>query len=256
MNCPTEFTCSVYADGELPAHEAREVAPHLEMCAACRRLVDSLRQESRALIHCFQDVELLEFELEDEALSAPQAHTLSVAKLCMFIMAMAVMLRPILDTIGSLELPAALEWLSPFSASLQLNVLVNLVVYLISEGAAIIESVIMNAAAIAVGVLVFIGLATLLRKSPITNALVSVMALLTVFSSSSYALDVRRGGPSVTVPAGETVDDTLVVFGESVNVDGTVNGDLIAFARRVTIRGTVKGNVISFAQRVETDGTV
>jgi cytoskeletal protein CcmA (bactofilin family) len=79
--------------------------------------------------------------------------------------------------------------------------------------------------------------------------------LLTVFSSTSYGFDVRRGR-AVTVPAGETVDDTLVIAGDNVTVDGTVTGDLIAFARQVTIRGTVKGNVISMARNVEVEGTV
>jgi hypothetical protein len=84
----------------------------------------------------------------------------------------------------------------------------------------------------------------------------SVLALLTVFSSSSYGLDVRRSDKPVTVPSGETIDDTLVVAAESVTIDGTVTGDVIAFVRQVTIRGTVKGNVISFARRVELEGTV
>lgn len=256
MNCPTEFTCAVYADGELSAHETREVARHLDACGNCRRLVDALRQERQVLVHCFQDVDLLEFDLEDEDLSAPQAHKLTVTRFGLFVLAMATLLRPVFAVIGSLEVPASLEWLSPFGASLQLNVLSNLVVYVISGGAAIVDSIVRGAAALALGALVFIGLAALFRRSPITSALVSVMALLTVFSSSSYALDIRRGNQTVNVPSGETVDDTLIVFGESVNVDGTVNGDLIAFARHISVRGTVKGNLISFGQRVENEGTV
>src|SRR5207247_5456487 len=96
----------------------------------------------------------------------------------------------------------------------------------------------------------------LFRKSAFKSAILSVLALLTVFSSSSYAFDVRKSDKPVTVPAGETIDDTLVVAADSVIVDGTINGDLIAAARQVTIRGTVKGSVFTAGQRVEIEGTV
>jgi hypothetical protein len=68
---------------------------------------------------------------------------------------------------------------------------------------------------------------------------------------------VRRGEKPVNVPAGETVDDTLLVTSSSsVDIDGTVNGDLIALAREVRVKGTIKGNLISLAQRTEIDGAV
>ena len=73
MACLSEFTCTVYADGELPANEAREAANHLASCGTCRQSVDALRAESRILVQCFQDTDFIEFELEDETLSAPQA---------------------------------------------------------------------------------------------------------------------------------------------------------------------------------------
>ncbi len=60
----------------------------------------------------------------------------------------------------------------------------------------------------------------------------------------------------MTVPKGETIDDTLVVAGESATIDGTVNGDLIALAREVHIRGRVKGDVFSLARDIEIDGAV
>jgi predicted anti-sigma-YlaC factor YlaD/cytoskeletal protein CcmA (bactofilin family) len=240
--CLTEFECSVYADGELPDNDSREVADHLAACAACRHLVEAMGAESRVLVHCLQDTDYLEFELEDEALSAPQANRLSATRLAAFVLAMAVMLRPILDVLGELELPYSF--------------LATTLTYLIPAAFDLLTSIVNNAGWIALSAIVLLGAGLFSRRSILTSAVLSAIALLTVFSSSSYALDVRDGGKPVTVPVGETVDDTLVVGGESVIVDGVVTGDVIAFVRKVTIHGTVKGNLVAFAQRVEIEGTV
>ena len=58
MMCPTEFTCAVFAEGELPEAEAREVARHLENCEKCGRLVSAFRGESRMLVQYLQDIDL------------------------------------------------------------------------------------------------------------------------------------------------------------------------------------------------------
>ena len=65
MACLDEFTCSVYADGELPESEASQVAKHLQSCGTCREIVDALRVESRALMECLQDI--------DDSNHSPQA---------------------------------------------------------------------------------------------------------------------------------------------------------------------------------------
>ena len=256
MACLSEFKCAVYADGEMQASEAREIAEHLETCGACRRLVEALRVESRVLVHSFQETDFIEFELEDEALNAPQVARLGPARFAAFILAMSVLLRPVLSALEEVELPDSLEWLNPFSTSGQVSLLATTLTTLLPAAANVLDSILSSARWIALGAIICLGILLFSRKSILTNAILTVLALLTVFSSSSYALDVRRGDKPVTVPAGETLDDTLVVAGNSVVVDGTVTGDLIAFVRSVTIRGTVKGNVISFAQRVEVEGNV
>src|SRR5436190_24137680 len=78
--CLTEFECSIYADGELPEGRTHEVARHLESCGKCRRLADALRNERRVLVSSFQDVQFIEFELDDEALGEPQVQRLGAAK--------------------------------------------------------------------------------------------------------------------------------------------------------------------------------
>ena len=249
MFCLTELKCAVYADGELPEEETREVSRHLAECGACRQLAASLRFERSALIQCLQEVDLIEFELEDELLSAPQASRLSITRFAAFVLAMAVLLRPVFAALEELQLP--------FSASEKFNFFVDAVMYGIPAAINSMRAFLNVASWIVVGAIVCAGLFMLFQKSPLISTLVSVLTLLTVFSPWTYAIDVRRGEKPVHVPAGETIDDTLIVTGDSaVDVDGTINGDLIALARDVRVKGTVKGNLISFAERTEIDGTV
>ena len=74
MTCPQEFTCALFADGELPEGEAREVARHLQSCERCDGLVNALRAESRMLVQCLQDVDLEESsEVPEFASAAPRS---------------------------------------------------------------------------------------------------------------------------------------------------------------------------------------
>ncbi|HLH30222.1 MAG TPA: zf-HC2 domain-containing protein [Terriglobia bacterium] len=249
MACLTELKCAIYADGELAEEEAREVTRHVASCGACRQLVASLRFERSILVDCLQDIEMIEFELEDDVLSSPQAASLTLTKFAAFVMAMAVLLRPVFTALGEFQLP--------LSASAQFDLIVDFVMYGIPAVMNSISVFINIASLVVVAMLACIGLFILFRKSPVISTLVSVLTLVTVFSPWTYAIDVRRGEKPVSVPAGETIDDTLVVMGESaVDIEGTVNGDLIALARDVRVKGTVKGNVVSFAERTEIDGTV
>ncbi|PYS52714.1 MAG: hypothetical protein DMG13_15345 [Acidobacteria bacterium] len=254
MACLDEFTCAVYADGELPEKEARQAREHLETCAACRQLVEALRLECRVLIQCLQELEAPERELEPAA--APGAELVGLGRLGAVVMGIAAALRVVWEFVGNFGLPSNLDWLDPMRTSGQLTLLLNAIVYVFPEGGSTMESILNRASFAALTVLVLIAMIMLFRRSMATNAVLGVIAILTVFSTSGQAIDVRQSRQTLNVPAGETVDDTLVVFGDSVNVDGTVNGDLIAFVRRISVRGTVKGNVIAFAQRVDNEGSV
>jgi cytoskeletal protein CcmA (bactofilin family) len=255
--CPTELQCSTYADGELPENEARLVAEHLESCGTCRRLVDALCAEREVLVRCFQDTEFLEFELEDSE-TAPAATGLGISfwQFAVGLVAIAALIRPVFDFLAAFEWPDNLDWLNPFSSSGQITLLFSTATYVVPQIIASAGSVLNALSFIVFAALMIAMFMMLVRRSVMTGAVLSVIALVTVFSSSSYAFDVRRSNQPVTIPPGETIDDTLVVLGDSVDIDGTVSGDLIALARRVSIRGTVKGSVFSLAQQLEIEGTV
>ena len=125
-------------------------------------------------------------------------------------------------------------------------------------------SLVNGVSVLALFLLVLTGGVVLVRRTAGRGAMVAMMgamgAMLLMIASApaSYALDIRNGGQNKVsvVSAGETVDDSLLIAGDTVIIDGTVNGDLIALARRVTVNGTVKGNIITAAQSIDISGTV
>jgi len=83
-----------------------------------------------------------------------------------------------------------------------------------------------------------------------------VIGFVLLAARPTYAAEVRRSGPTITIGANETLDNTLIAAGESITIDGTVTGDVIATGRYISIRGIVKGDLIGFAQNVQVIGTV
>jgi cytoskeletal protein CcmA (bactofilin family) len=64
---------------------------------------------------------------------------------------------------------------------------------------------------------------------------------------TAQAFVVNRDG---NIPAGQTVDDDLILEASTVQMDGTVNGTLIAGGLTVTVNGVVKGDAILAGQTV------
>jgi len=65
-----------------------------------------------------------------------------------------------------------------------------------------------------------------------------------------------RHSHNAIVPQGETVDDDLYVFGETIEIAGTVRGDVVTFGRDVTISGHVEGDVLAGCKTLTITGTV
>jgi len=86
--------------------------------------------------------------------------------------------------------------------------------------------------------------------------LLSVLLIAAALPLRSHAFELRQSEGATTVPAGETIGDTLLAVGQTVSIDGDLNGDLLAFGRVVTIRGHVSGDVIAGGETVEVQGGV
>jgi len=84
--------------------------------------------------------------------------------------------------------------------------------------------------------------------------LLGVVPLL-AFAGTSYAADFRNGN-NVTIQKNETIDHTLFIAGNNVEVDGTVNGDVFCAGQNITINATVNGDVICGGMNIEIGGAV
>ena len=251
MECYSEQTCAIFVDGELTADEARHLRDHLVTCQRCRNLVDALRAENHVLSEILR-------ELPEEAASAqaPSRLRLSWVWGDLAVMAALLALGAIVSVwIDQLEIPGALEWFNPFSLSGLTNLMFNLSDYFAHGGTAMLTEY-----AAAVGglfLLLLLGSSALLlgRRGRLRQPGLRLLIVLLTLSLPSFAME-RRHGEFVSVPASETVDDTLFATGNTVRVEGVVNGDLLVFSRTLEVRGTVKGDLVSFAKRTEVSGSV
>jgi hypothetical protein len=251
MECYSEQTCALLVDGELAGDEAQRLRNHLATCRRCRDLVDALRAENRLLSESLR-------ELPEEAASQVGFFRLRRSKvwgdlaLLTGVLALGFVISVWFD---ELSIPAAVDWLNPFSTSGLTNLMFTLSDYFANGGTAMFTEY----AAILGGFVLLSALggsALLLgrrwRQSKLGLCLLIVLLTL---SLPSFALE-RRHQDFITIPTSETIDDTLLAAGNTVRVEGVINGDLLVFAQTVEVRGTVKGDMVSFAKRIVVSGSV
>jgi len=246
MQCYSEQMCALAVDGELAPDEAQRLRDHLVTCERCRKLVDALLIENRVLSESLH-------ELSEEAVGGMSStlHRRWGWGNLVIVAAVLALGSIVVPWIDKLSIPSALEWLNPISADGLTNVIFNLSYYLAHGGIGMLAD---YAAAVG-GLFLLLGGALLAGRRWRSHAGLCLLTLLLSLSLPSFALE-RRNSDFVTVPANETVDDTLLATGNSVRVEGVVNGDLLVFARIVEVRGTVRGDLVSFARRTVVSGTV
>jgi cytoskeletal protein CcmA (bactofilin family) len=249
MECYSEQTVSIFVDGELPAEEAQRLRDHLSTCQRCRRLLDALRAENRALTESLQ-------ELTEEAPSPERAFRLRSSwtwgdlAIGTAVLALGSIVSFWIDAVS---IPEALQWLNPFSLSGRSNLIFNLSYYFANGGTAMLGE---YAAVVGkIFVVLLVGGSALLLGRRLRQPGLGLLIVLLSVSLPGSALE-RRHSEIITVRANETVEDTLLATGNIVRVEGVVNGDLFAFGGTVEVRGTVKGDLVSFAKRTVVSGTV
>jgi len=225
----------------------------------------ALREENRLLIASIQEIDMTDPAVVPVSAApvAQAARPMDVLKWGGVLIGLSALIRIAMSTPEQLSLPsipANLDWLNPSNLSGSLNWLTSTIAYFASEGVSRMTSLADSLSFVALIVLIFAGAVMLIRRSISRGAMVATLGLLLliVSASSGFAMDVRNMGQDkiVTVPAGQTVDDSLFATGDTVIIDGIINGDLIAFARHVSINGTIKGNLITAGSSVDVSGIV
>lgn len=251
MECYSEQIVSTFVDGELAVEEAQRLRDHLATCRHCRQLLDALRAENRVLSESLQELPEEAFSLDGSS-RVPRSIGWSDVAIMVLVLALGSIVVPWIDQVS---IPEALQWLNPLSLSGRTNLFFNLSYYFAHGG----TSMLSDYAAVVGELLLFLllggGVLLLGRRWRLHPPGLRLLIVLLAFSLPGFSLD-RRHGEIVTVAARETVDDTLLAFGNIVRVEGVVNGDLLAFGETVEVRGTVKGDLVSFAKRTVVSGTV
>ena len=251
--CPSELTCSTYADGELTGSEALEFSAHLESCPRCRSLVNAFQKERTLLVEAMGDVQAFLDETHPASASLPSpVHTM---KLMGLVIGFAALLRVGLGLVMGLELPWSIDWLNPLNVSGQLSILFSTGTFFIQEGGSIMTSLISDVGLAVLFIMLLSSLYLLLRRPVGLSSVLGGLMMVLAYVHPAEAIEIRSG-ESVLVDTGEIIDDTFVAFGGTVRIDGEVTGDLIAFAQSIEIAGSVHGDVFSFGRTIEVDGQV
>lgn len=248
MECYSELTVAIFVDGELPAEEARRLRDHLATCPRCRQLLDALRAENRLLSESLQ-------ELPEEAPDFYRSRgslEWGVLAVVAVVLALGSFVVPWIE---KLSFPEALRWLNPFSVSGGTNLVFSFFSYVQRGGTGMLSDYVTVIGGFFLLLLLGVGALLLGRHwrppQPGLRLLIGLLAL----SMPGFALE-HRHSDFVTVPASETVDDTLVAAGNTIRVDGVINGDLVVVGQNVEVHGIVKGDLISFAKSTVVSGTV
>jgi anti-sigma factor RsiW len=252
MNHPSQLVCSMYVDRALAADEAADTERHLASCAECRARVAGLEAENRAL-----RAALLQADAEDFVAAPPWRRGLRLLDLLGLSAAAAATAwtSSVFWSALVAVVPSSLRWLSPLDPRALWDYGIDIVVFIANEGSSMLNSI-SSFATVAAFAAVLGGAAAALRKQAGAAALLSALLIVLALPSTGHAFELRRSKGITTVPAGETIDDTLIALGDTVSIEGDVHGDLLAFGRRVTVRGNVMGDVVSGAETVEISGTV
>jgi hypothetical protein len=250
VECFSELTYAMFVDEELPQEETLQVREHLTTCARCRELVAALRAENKVLSLALSEAVREETTAE---LFAPAPHIL---REFLTVAAILAACGAGLHWLQAQNLSAGLNWINPFSSTGQTSLAFDLLFYLQHGGSAMLEQLVAVVVWVVAVVAVLAAGLFLVRKPRVFRSSLYLTAAALVCVLPARALEKRSGQPTLIIGQNETIDDTLLARGETVEMNGVVNGDLLVSGRTLSIGGTVKGNVFTWAQNLEISGTV
>ena len=246
------------ADSALPAEEATWVTSHVETCDVCRTQLQALQQEKQHLTSALR-TDTLEHDREIVIPRFSRPISLRGFALANIATALVIWFAQFLwKTLFGEVIVNTAAWLTSLYSPDIYQVASATTLYLLDEGTAMLDAYL---GFVIVTVLTLSIAALLLMRHRGRTDLLSV-GLLVIAAGAltapepANALDYRRSEGVVTIPASETIDDTLIVRGETILIEGTVTGDVLAIGDQITVSGSIGGNLITFADSVKVRGDV
>jgi cytoskeletal protein CcmA (bactofilin family) len=245
-----EVTGLLYIEGQLEQADARGVVAHVEQCSVCRRLLDTLKQESLLLRQALME--------EDEAVPAALLAPRISEGLSWWWLSMLSLAGLGMYTLWSFYLEPWVENFrqSGFDAQFFFT-------WLLLNGASwkgwneMLQWVIVGSLGVLASVVLFLLRRNLRRISSLSIFLAALLLLMLVLPPAAQGAEfVKRSHAGYELPTGQTVRTDLFLFVSGARIAGTVDGDLYCFCSSLTIDGHVTGDVIAFAGEVQVSGKV
>ena len=217
MNCITEETAMMFAEGELAPAEARGVEIHLRECRTCRELIEVLREENAAITSVFRD-------------PVPNRRLLALGHLAGSIAASVTIAVPAQWVVARIS-----------EAGMWVNYVAGIPFEIVFR--------VLRTLAFLLLLLVITQVA-----SPAMTTRSGSGGTVVIASEETINDSVLATGDTVLVEG--KIEGNLFIFGRSLEIRGQVDGDVIAGGQEVRITGDVTGNVLAAAESVSVSGHV
>lgn len=243
-----EITCLQYLEGLLDRPTARELSAHTDQCTDCRELMHALERETRLLSNALREQEE---SVPAHLLAGPVRDKTPWAWVVSFGMAAAGVYWLWTSFIDPAVAQASE---AGFGGT-------DLMTMLFFHGAFwkgwdSMWSLVQGVALVSLSVIGFFLLRRSLRKFNTIAMVMTALAVALGIPVGTSAAEIHKNEMRYTLPANAVVKTDLIIFGKSVQIDGTVDGDLIVFGNNLTISGHITGDVIAFGAITQINGTV
>ncbi len=246
MKHPDELTLLRMVDGELSSERHSATRTHIVDCALCQAAYESLKTET----------ELLRATLREDEEPLPEAFR-AQGGLLWFLAATLVLAGLGISQFWSSVVDPMLRGMDRVGIDGQSLFTTVVIRGLLFRGWTNMVST-LTQLALWLSLLVALGTLALFAWRRIRTAApaMSLLAALAALPGGADAAVIELDRETYVLPAGQTIDNDLIVAGEIVRIEGTVNGDLLVCARLVEVSGSITGDILGFAEEIEVTGTV
>ncbi len=245
----------MFADGALTGDEAETVNTHLSTCSDCQARVDEFNKESQMIRQALG---------VEETVTVPQMPKFSKPLSLRGFAMVNVMTGLVVwsgqflwkTLFGELIVEAATQVTAIYIPDVY-ELSVNTALYFIEEGTTMIDTylgyIILGLLALTLS---WVAVYYRRARATVSAGLLVVFCAGLLAPEEVNALEFRRDEGNISIAEGETIDDSLVLAGETIMVNGQVNGDVVAAGRRIVVNGKVDGNLFAFGESITVRGEV